>query len=261
MKKYKKLTEEQLKSTYVDWYGMNAGKEELAQLARDNTPEAKELAALLSYKQLFIELPPAEIIALCLILAGLGEKPSQWVDSGDPQQSVQDFFATDEFDTAFDALDSSAQGWVLSCTFAIASNMQAVQSCAKSMYELLAEFESGDDEALFTAISIDRTALCVPSAQSRIQLAELVGDEAFFDKLSKAVKKSRPARPNEGLDDMRAMLYVLEDVGALADASNSDLVKCFVDELQIYDDDRKSDPSAAIAKFVQRFKKARTPKA
>lgn len=166
MKKYKNLTEEQLKSTYADWCGANAGKEKLAQLARGNTPEAKELAALLSHKQLFLELPPAEIIALCLILAGLGEKPSQWVESDDPQQSVQDFFATDELDVAFDALDNSAQGWVHSGAFAIASNMQAVPSCAKSMYELLSEFEGGDDEALFAAISIDRTALCVFSPVS-----------------------------------------------------------------------------------------------
>jgi hypothetical protein len=53
---------------------------------------------------------------------------------------------------------------------------------------------------------------------------------------------------------------VVDDIGALAELTNSDLTKCLVDDLEVYDDDGRADTGATVAKFAQRFKKARTSK-
>jgi len=260
LKKYTKLTEEQLKTTYANWYSANTGRDELASLSRDNIEGAIKFANALQQKPLCFSYSPVQILAGCLIFCGCGDKPKEWAEAADPQQVALEFFENGEFDEYFDALTDEEQSTALSMIFAVASNLQSAQIFSKSIHELLLDFEHGDDDALFSAIVVDRSVMSMPLAQLRIQLAEIMGDEDFFDKLAKAIKKTRPARPDQRLDDARVILYVLDDVGVLAELTNSELTKCLVDDLQVYDDDGRADTGAAVAKFAQRFKKARTSK-
>jgi hypothetical protein len=254
------LKKEQIKVVYADLYAGNAGKAELERLSAEDPQKAFELAEYLASKPLYMELSPKELIAVSLVVAGCEELPGKWIKLESPLESALEFFSQGEWDRKFEEVDPDKQRIIMSMVMAIAANLQSVQVFSKSIFELLAEFNSGDDEALFKAVFVDRSIVCAPTVQLRIQLAELMADEDFFDKLAKAIKKTRPARPSPEMDDMRAMLYILDDVGELAKLTNSELTLLFVDELQIYDDEGKADPSSAIAKFVQRFKRARTQK-
>ena len=260
MKKYNKLTEEQLKATYANVYVWSQAKQDLDRLSAEDSDIALELAELLRLKPLCLELSPHALIALFLVTLGCDDEPTKWKNADDPEQAAQDFFDSGEWVRILDASEEAKQQVMFSLVMAIGANLQAVQIYSKSMFELLCELDGGDDEALFRAIIVDRSAMGTPVVQTRIQLATLRGEEEFFDKFAKAIKGTRPVRPTPQMNDMRLMTYVLDDVGALAELTNSEVTRLFVDELQIYDDDGRADPSAAIAKFVQRFKKTRTPK-
>lgn len=260
LNKHKNIPDVQLKSAYADWYACNSGKAELERLASSNPEQAKNLVDYIRQKPLYLEFSPIELIAASMVLAECGQLPDVWLLEPNPTESALRFFHGGDWDHAFESTEPEKQQIIISMMMAIASNLQSAQIFSKSIFELLCELDGGDDEALFKAVVVDRSALAIPSVQSRVQLAELMADEVFFDKLAKAIKRTRPARPTPVMDDVRAMLYVLSDVGVLALLTNSEITRLFVDELQIYDDDGRADPSAAIAKFVQRFKKARTPK-
>ncbi len=257
MKEYKKLSRKQLKSYYADLYAANSGSAELQQLSVDRPDEAAELAEFLSLKPVFLEVSPIHLISAMLCLIGGAELPKFWLTEIDPQQAALDFFNDGGFDRALDAVGTDNQQIVVNMAMAVASNLQSIQVFGSSIFELLMLRE---DEDLFRAVLVDRSAVSAPVVQRRIQLAESQQDGQFFDKLAKALKKSRPSMPEASLNESRAVLYLLEDIGALEELTHSDVTRLLVDELEVYDDEGLKDPVAAVTKFVQRFKKARTPK-
>lgn len=60
----------------------------------------------------------------------------------------------------------------------------------KSLYELLAEAEKGNDESLFKAIQIDKTLFDLDWLRKRIRKAFYAGDSSFFKKLGMAIEKT-----------------------------------------------------------------------
>lgn len=64
---------------------------------------------------------------------------------------------------------------------------------------------------LFDAVLIDRTVISTPSVAKRLQIAQLMRDESFFNKLSKSITRTRARKPNKEFNDLRFMMAALKE--------------------------------------------------
>ena len=125
----------------------------------------------------------------------------------------------------------------------------------RSIDQLLAKARAGDDEALFKAVRVDPAVLGAFTAQSRLAQAALVGDQAFFDSLAKALTGAKPRRPKADYDPIRDLYGTLEDLGALEGLTQDELCEIFIDHLGLYPHD-SDDPYAGLKKL---FRQIRSP--
>lgn len=97
---------------------------------------------------------------------------------------------------------------ILNLLFAMRGNIVALSlfGHGHSQGELVAEARDHDNtEAFFKAILVDKATLITPTAKHFIAKAILINDSQFFDHLSKAVKGSRPRKPNEKNNKVRLL--------------------------------------------------------
>lgn len=255
----KTVSKEHLKRAYSDLHASTVGRAELVELSRANVEKAYEMVERLENQPLYYQVEMVTLIAAALCLVGAQHLPEKWANEADPTDVALKFI-DNEFDALLCEQGEATENECAAIFLAIGAHFKAVSIFSKPLNELLNQFVDGDDESLLKAIVVDRSVLAIPSVAKRIRLAESLEDEAFFTKLSKAITKTRPARPSVSLDDTRTMTFILDELGKLQDMSQAEYVSLLVDDLQIYDDDNKKDVAGALSKFLQRYRKARTLK-
>jgi len=196
------------------------------------------------------------IVALFLDCLGLLEKLVEAVKTGDKKEAnmaicreLVSLANDEEFFDDMDSLDKEERAAFLSLFFAMQGNQEGLRRYSQTVSELV-RAASKDHEALFKAVSVDRSVVANPFIAKEISLAALRQDESFMNLLAKAITRTKPMR-NPRLDDTRFMLEVLNDLEGLDQISNDQIAEYFQNELGIYSSDGK-DPEAAIKKLLQR---------
>jgi hypothetical protein len=143
-------------------------------------------------------------------------------------------------------------GTLLLAWLVLMKNLEAISIFHLPVSALLSKAAEGDDEALFKAVYIDQSVLQTDVVGRRVSNAVLNDDGAFFDNLSKAIKRTRPARPKEPLDEVRLMLALVDECKGLSSVTDSDLTY-WATEFNLYPVD--GDALQAIRRQRQKYQK------
>jgi len=146
---------------------------------------------------------------------------------------------------------------LMTLLIALGSNMKAVAiyGFTNSVCELIAKARDENDlESLFKAISVDRSCLSTPTAQKLILKANMNDDNEFFNKLSMAVKGSRPRNSKPELNDTRLMDALIQSWKDKKKITVNEVCHIFINELEIYPSKGKDD-YAGLTRLLQRLKK------
>ena len=103
---------------------------------------------------------------------------------------------------------------------------------------------------------VDRAAFQAEPIAQRICRAQLLNDSSFFDRLAKSITRTKPRRPNMELDDARFVAAVLDDSGGLSELTEKDIEALFLDDLDLYPENRKA-PAEALKKLIAKVKHIR----
>jgi len=145
----------------------------------------------------------------------------------------------------------------LNVMLALQSNIKAVSvyGYTKSICELIARARDKEDsKALFDAIAIDNACLNTPTAQKAVYHATITGDKNFFDKLSRAIKGSRPKNQKPELDSVRYMDALIQSWTNAKPLTNEAICYIFIDQLGIYPNTGE-DSYAGLTRLLQRLRK------
>ncbi len=172
-----------------------------------------------------------EHVALVVYCLGLSPYVRSLATSPDPQQRALDEMWGDH--RVDEGLIRAPPQAVLGLVYSLQRTIFSVMLYQRSMSSLLAEVrESGNEDALFKAVRVDRAVLAAPSVADRIARAELRRDEAFFRHLRSALKG--PLKKHwEAYSDLRYALFTLRELG-FDKLSDAQLERLMVDQLKVY---------------------------
>lgn len=129
--------------------------------------------------------------------------------------------------------------------------VSSIQYFSLTMDELVRKMQSGSDEAMIRAVSIDPTVLsCTPVAH-RFSLAVIARDKRLLCRISKAF--SGPHKGKKPNRDLRYVQRVLDDAGAFESASRSHIFEVLANKLGLYEQ-LKGDPKKGLETFFARWK-------
>ncbi|MBT8353797.1 MAG: hypothetical protein KJO60_04685 [Desulfofustis sp.] len=171
--------------------------------------------------------------------------------------AILDELMDGEYDESFNLLNSYTEderGVFLAFFVATLKNLDALAAFRKSMDELIQE-AAFDNEALFNAVLIDRTAVTHPIIAKKISMAELIEDDVFMTELAKSISRQR-ARRRRHLDETRMMIELIDDVIGIDSLTYEQVAESLIDDLQIFPDTGK-DPVEALKKNVQKRRRSR----
>ena len=257
-KEYGKLSLKQLRELYSSYYQLQKEKEELNETIEERIERIKQIFDYAPPWAHWYEFSWEKGLALFLVAMGLDEEFKNAAASPDPHQAILDMMAGDhKLPIDEEDITDEEQGVIASLLFSIFNQLEAISIFSQPMSELVEKARNGNDEALLNAVIVDRGVVAAPSVARRIQLAHLAGDEAFLNKLAKAITRTRPRRPSEDYDDLRFMLEALEASKGLDNLSYEQLYNFFVGELQLYPGEGRKDTFEGLRKLIQRRKKLR----
>lgn len=256
-KEYGKLSISQLKHAYSLLYRVRTDREELQKDIEQSSDHIQQLLNLVPPWSRWYEIPWEHSLSVFINSLGLSDTFKHAANSEDPQQTILDFVESSQ-DLPFDEVDlePEEEAFLLSLLLSIAGQLDAISIFSLPMSILVERAKNGDDNALFDAVLVDRSVTAAPSIARRIQMADLLGDEAFLQQLSKATTRTRPRRPAQEYDDLRVMLEALDECSNLDSFSYEKLYSLFVDELELYPDEGRKDTFSGLKKLIQRVKKA-----
>jgi len=78
-------------------------------------------------------------------------------------------------------------------------------------------------------------------------------DESFFQKLSKAITRTRAKKPNKEYNDLRFMMTAIKQHSCYSSISKDDLYQMVAEDLQLYSTDNK-DSFRSFFKFIERLR-------
>lgn len=254
-----KIDRENMRRFYSVLYELGKEEKELDEVVqekKDKFPPLLEHSPPWSH---LYEMPYNHLLALFLITTGLSDA---FVTASSNSPSMPELFdkfeeltSNIEDDTEHAEVTDIELSSILTMLMAIMGNVSCIRMYSTTLNGLIEKVREGNDEALFDAVLVDRVALSSPTIARRIQMAHMLGDESFFDSLSKAVKKTRPRRPLQVLDDTRYMIEALDEIHGLADIPHEDLFDFLANDLEVYHSaDDKRDPAASLKQLVRRRK-------
>lgn len=126
--------------------------------------------------------------------------------------------------------------------------------------DLVDQVRSGDDKALFSAISVDPTCIGCKPIIARISKAVLIQDADFLKNVQAALGNKPAKRAQDNFQKMRLVLEILHECGA-SKLTDEELEKLFVEELNLYASNAAGGGSHdALRKFANTYmkKKSRT---
>jgi len=257
-KEYGKLSLKQLKDFYAHYHNLQNEKQDVYDINEEDPEIFTSLFSLIPPWSIWYETPWQQCLALYFFILGLDKEIIKANDSHDPAQANLGFLDNaDNYTIDFDSLSDEEKGTFLSLLFSITEQLNALTIYQVSMSDLVLKVKNGDDDSLFCAVLVDRSALSSPSIAKRIQRAHFDNDNAFFDKLSKSITRTKPRRPSKELDDVRFIFEVLDESIGLDNLSEKEIYKTIVDDLELYPTENTKDIFSGLKKLLQRRKKAK----
>lgn len=221
---------------------------ESGELGLGDFSEARDVV-IPAYGQMY-DLPLPQIVGFLFQTFGLKDDLIEASKADDPQRAIVELAknAQPNSDIDKDLVFPTLCAWIV-----LVKNLESLSLFHLSINELVQRIPDGDDEVLFKAVFADPCALQSSVVAQRIATAAFQEEGEFFEKLSKAIKKSRPTRPREHLDDVRLMLALVDDVESLTSVADADLTEWATD-LGLYPVD--NDALQAIRRQRQKRQKA-----
>jgi len=254
-KEYGKLSAQQLKELYAHSHKFKQKQKELDQLAKERAEQFTKIFELTPPWSSWYDLPWIKSLAFFLYITGLDIIIAKAVKSTDPQQAVIELLDNaDEYDLDIDTLSEEEACVFFSLYFSFVGQLSSISMFDRPMSVLVEQAKNGDDEALFSAVLVDRAVLSSTRITKRIQKANFYNDNSFFDSLAKSITRTRPRRPDKELDDVRFILEALDESVGLDKITEENLYNLIVEDLELYPTENKKDPFGSFKKLVQRRK-------
>ncbi|MET0117599.1 MAG: hypothetical protein ABW090_09255 [Sedimenticola sp.] len=258
-KEFGKLSRQQLRELFAYQHQITEQRKEISALSNIKADAFSEVLLKGRPWSWWYEREYRVFLAIMLHKFGMLEEHLAAAKADDPEQAALDLIARygDESKSCTERYSAEQAGLIASLFFAQQGNFEAQRIFSQTMNELVKKARE-DDDALFDAVLVDRSAVSCPSIAFRIQMASLQGDEGFMDKLSKAIKRTRPRRPAEKFDDLRFMTLILEQAKPLTEIPAEELYKLLEEELQLYSGNDEEDSRDGFRKFIQRRRRPGT---
>ncbi|MEJ1339684.1 MAG: hypothetical protein RPU64_05890 [Candidatus Sedimenticola sp. (ex Thyasira tokunagai)] len=258
-KEFGKLSRSQLRTFFAYHHNCKEQRREVNDLSISKQPSIQEILANGPTWSLWYELPYRTLLILLLDAFNMLEDIIEISKQRDPHQALIAYIETDEDEGKDDGDEFSIEekGLLFSLAFANIGNIDALSLYGTHMNALV-QGAKDDDEKLFNAVLVDRTAVACPTIAKRIGLASLQGDEGFMNRLAKAITRTRPRRPKEELDDLRYMLCILDEAKPLSSVPMKDLYDLLENDLELCSAKPGGDSHEALRKLVQRMRGSRT---
>ena len=255
-KEYGKLSKKQIKEVYAYFYQGQREAAEVSELFRDTTNEkvVRLLDATIPWAY-FYEIPHVHLLSFYLLCVTSKAQLNRMRKSDDPHQAMLDWAnSKPRAPRGFNKWTIEEGALFISLTKAVQFNLLSVQSFGIYLNEFIARARKGDDNALFNAILIDQSTICSLTASKRISRAVIQSDGEFFDHLAKAIKGTRPRKPQKKHDDLRVMTQVIDESIGINNLSRSKIYDLLVDDMQLYPVEGK-DAMKGFEKFIERMLK------
>jgi hypothetical protein len=231
---YGKLSTEQFQRTIRLLPEFKGTIRELPELLRTATSQTiRETLANGIYWAALYELPLVNHAAFGMYLLGQADRLAEMVRDDDPQEAFLRYLESKgEFQGKAPDGQELGLGEALSVLVSFQRTVLSIMLYKRSMSALVEEVREGNDDSLFLAVRVDRTALACPTIACRVGKAELLRDRRFFERLRSAMKG--PSKKHwEAYADLRFSLVVLREMG-LDSLSDADLEHLLVDVLKVY---------------------------
>jgi len=257
VKEFVKYSLDDLKSSLALYHAMREMSHEVQAEIASKPEKLNELLNPPYFWSKVYELPFMHHLTLLIAAAGYTGEVIRAASSDDPQAAVFAWFAQEDDEASPNAPEGQDEKQrLLALLFSLDKTVESMVTHGKFIDELVRDVKNGNDQSLFKAVQIDRTVTSCPPIADRVTLAELTQDEAFFKKLSNAIR-TKPKKPNEEYAELRYILYALEEAGALGQLSIERAYRLFCEELAVYPADGQ-DPAKSLHQFIARWKKARS---
>lgn len=252
----KKLTPRERRNILVGIYSARIEIESFPEFARG----AKNLNELITPWGIWYEFSLSRHLAALLLFMEFGDWLGEINRCEEPRREFINMLVelgeieSQELDLWADNLDAGGRATFTSLLMALTGQINAISQYSLSMSELVRRAGEGDHDSLFRAVTIDRSVVSSPTIAKQISLAQVVSDESFMNRLSKALTRTKPARPDIKLDDMRYMLEALVEGVGIESFTKAELEEILKGDLELYDND--SDYSRrAFNKLIQKRNK------
>ena len=256
-KEYGKLSLKQLKEFYAHFHNFKNKQKEFDALTKEKAEQFSQLFELIPSWSSWYEIPWIKSLSFFFYITGIDTKVAKAEKSNDPHQAVLELLDnTETYEFDIDSISKEDSGVFFSLYFSFLGQINAISIFDRPMSVLLEQVRGGNDEALFCAILVDRNTISAPTISKRIQKAEFDNDNSFFDKLSKAVTRTKPRRPDKEFDDMRFIFQALEESIGLDKLTEKEIYELIVEDLELYPTDNLKDPFASLKKLIQRRKQS-----
>lgn len=196
--------------------------------------------ALDGYGHLY-QLPYGQVGAVLFLALGLRDDVDVANKSADPQAAILEL---SDHQLSLDDIVPELAPAIPSLLIVTMNNLKSLSLFHVAMPDLIKKVVSGDDDALFEAVWIDPSSMQTDAIASRISTAFFQDDRSFFDRLAKALTRTKPTRPKPHLDQARLLMAVLDESGDLSQMTNAELTTWAVERLGIYPG--TGDPLSAI---------------
>ncbi len=193
-----------------------------------------------AYGELY-ELPLQQVAGYIFQRAGLLEAAKIASQESDPQLAIMEMAESE--DPVFDINRENAAVTIVAM-IVLFTHLESMMRYSMPVSGLLERVAAGDDQRLFEAVVLDAAVLSAKPIANRIALASLNDDRPFFDRLAKALTRTKPVRPKPHLDETRVLMQLFEDAGVLAEMSDAELTEWAVNIVGVYPDSK--DPQSAI---------------
>lgn len=253
------LSRVDLRNVFSTLHGLNSDENEIRETISQKQIKFRSILELSAPWSHYYEMPYTHLLSLFLITIGIDAAKITSISQSQSVPTMIELFDEVEADldesNEHDEVADERISIVLSMLMALLGNIWCLKIYSIPLNNLVEKVRGGDEVALFDAVLVDRVAISAPSIARRIQLAQILQDESFFDSLSKAVKRTRPRRPLQHLDDSRFMIEVIDELQGLEAVSLDELFDFLSNDLEIYHTvDEKRDPVSSLNQLIKRRK-------
>jgi len=198
-----------------------------------------------------------EQISLLVVAGGLSDWLKTMAAADDPQDAalaeLQHQIDTLDDPSAVEPPDGFDPEVLLGIFVALLKNLQSIWHYGMPINNLISQVSSGNDDALFKAVRIDRAVISCSPVADRIAKAELTQEVQFFKLLRNALK-GPSQKPMEAYGPLRYILHLLEEEGVLEHMTTTQQFDLLCTELDMYPS-KNNDAEKSLDTFIRRWRK------